>query len=143
MAGVFGAFSIAFGLLGSFLAGWIGVGIVVIFATVAIIFRIKKNKADPEGPQKVSAIVCGIIGMVLAIITQIGVGAYASKMKDAAAELGDVPLISAGADGFKTLGIMGFVSMAADAKPSGMSDSDYTKELEAQLNKVNEKISGK
>ena len=141
MAGVFGA--IGFGLLGSFLAGWIGVALVVIFAAVAIIFRIKKNKADPEGPQKVSAIICGIVGVILAVITQIGVSAYATKMKDAATELGDVPMISAGADGFKTLGIMGFVSMASDARPSGLSDDAYTKEFEAQLNRVNDKINNK
>ena len=140
MAIVFGALSIAFGLLGSFLVGWIGVGVVVAFAAIAIIFRIRANKMNPDGPQKISAIVCGIVGLVLAIITQIGVSAYAGKMKDTANQMGDVPLISAGADGLKTLGILGFYSTAMDAKGS-MSDKEFEDELKVQLDKVTKKIS--
>lgn len=140
MATVFGALSIALGLLGSFLIGWIGVGIVVVFALIAIIFRIRKNKANPDEPQKISSIVCGIIGLVLAIITQIGVSAYAGKMKDTAIQMGDVPLIAEGAAGLKTLGLLGFYSTAMDAK-GDMSDTEFENELKIQLDKVTKKIS--
>ena len=136
LATVFGALSIVIGLLGAFLAGWIGVCIVVIFGAVAIFFRIRNNKADPEGPQKKSAIVCGIVGIALALITQIGVAIYAGRLKADADKMGDVPLVSAGADGLKTLGFFGLYSAASEARPAGMSDDDFGKELKIQLEKV-------
>ena len=143
MATVFGVISIVLGLLGSFLIGWIGVAIVVVFGAVAIFFRIKKNKAEPEERQKVAAIVCGIIGIVLALITQIGVSVYAGRLKDAAVEAGDAPFVVAGADGLKTLGFMGFFADAIKEKPDEMSDEEFGNQLKDQVDRMTKLLSDK
>jgi len=143
MATAFGVIAIVVSLFGAFLAGWIGVGVVVVLAGLAIFFRIRKNKLDAEAPKKKGAIVCGIIAIVIGLITQFGMSAYAGKLKEVADELGDVPYVSAAADGFKTLGFLGFMTKAMEHKPENMTDTQFGEELKNQLDKVSSKISSK
>ena len=141
MATALGVIAIIIGLIGSFIAGWVGVGIVVVLAGLAILLRVKKNKEAEEGQKKMGAIVCGIVGIFLAIVTQIGMGSFANKLKETADQMGpEVSLISSGAEGFKSLGIIGFISKAMDAKPADMTDTQFGDELKTQLEKVSNEM---
>lgn len=139
MATAFGIVAIVFGLLGAFMAGWIGAGIAVVFGGLAIFFRIRKN--NEEGAvKKVNAIVCGIVGIFLAILTVLGIASFSKRLKETADELGDVPYVSAGAEGFRNFGIIGFISDASKVKPAGLSDAEFGNELSSQLDKVTKKL---
>ena len=147
MATAFGVIAIVLGVLGSFIAGWVGVGIVAIFGGLAIFFRIKKNKeaeaasenGEAYGSKRYGAIVCGIIGIILAVIIQFGIISFANRLKETASQMQGVELVTTGADGFKSLGIIGFISKASDAKGS-MSDTEFGDQLKEQLEKVSKEM---
>ncbi len=143
MATLLGVLAIVLGLIGTFVAGWIGVVIAVILGGLAIFFRIKKNKESEEGPKKIGAIICGCVGIVISLLLQLGLGSFATKLKETADEMGDVPFVSAGAEGFKSTGLIGFVTKAMDAKPADMSDTEFGDVLKEQFDKVSKKMTNK
>lgn len=142
---LFGVLSIVVGALGGLLIGWAGVGVAAVFGALAIFFQIRKNGNLEEGQRaKKAGIVCGIVGIVIAILGQIAIMGYADKLKEQADKMGEeAKYVSIGADGFKTFGIMGFLSKAMDAKPSGTSDEDFAKQLTDELDKVTKNITNK
>ena len=138
MATAFGIIAIVVGLIGAFVAGWVGIGIAAVFGAIAIIFRIKKNKA--EQTTKIAGIVLGIVGIVLGLLTQFAIGSFADKLKSKADEIGEeAALVSAGAPGFKTLGVIGFISKASDAK-GDMNDTEFGEALKNQLDMVSKQL---
>ena len=143
MAIAFGIISIVLGVIGGFLAGWIGVGVTALFGALAIFIGIRRNKAAEQEGKKVGALICGIVGIVIAFLLQLGVMSFADKLKQEADQLGDCQYVSAGAEGFKTLGFIGFMSNSLKQKPEGMSDSEFGDILKDQMSKVSDSLSGK
>jgi len=141
MAIAFGIISIVLGVIGGFLAGWIGVGVAALLGALAILFCIKKNKAAEGQGKKVGAMICGIIGIVLAFLLQMGVMSFADKLKEEADKVGDAQYVSAGAEGLKNLGFIGFMSNALKQKPADMSDTEFGEILKDQMSKVSDSLS--
>ena len=134
----FGVIAIVFGSIGPFVAGWIAVGIAVVFGGLAIFFQIRRNSKLEEGAKRKKAgLICGIIGIALSGFGQIATINYADKLKAAADSLGEeAKEVSLAADGFKTMGMIGFLTKALDYRPEGMSNDDYLKQLTDEFEKV-------
>ena len=146
MAIALGIISIVIGLIGGFLAGWVGVGLAALLGALAIVICIRKNQAAEAGEQprkKVGGMICGIIGIALAFLLQMGVMSFAGKLKEEADTLGGAEYVSAGADGLKNLGFIGFMSSALKQKPEGMSDSEFADVLKDQMTKVSDSLTAK
>ncbi len=138
MAILFGVLALVGSLFGAIVFGWGGVGAVALFAALAVLFQVLKNKKLEEGERKKKAgIVLGIIGVVIVLAGQLGIIGFADSLKADAEKLGDVPIVVAGAEGMKKFGFMGFAAYAVDAKPEGMSDDDFADEMKRQLDRAN------
>jgi hypothetical protein len=140
MAIAFGIISIVLGVIGGFMAGWVGAGIAAAFGGLAVFFCIRKNKQSEDQRKRFGSMVCGIIGIALAFLLQLGIMSFADKLKEEATKVGDVPYVVAGADGFKNLGFIGFMSSALKEKPADMSDSEFSKVLQDQMTKVTDSM---
>ena len=141
----FGVLAVVLALFGPFLIGWVGFAIVAVLAGLAIFFQIRKNSLVEEGGRKKKAgLVLGIIGAVLALLIQIGLMGVADKIKEQANKMGDeFAVVAYASDGFKTLGIVGFLSKAMDKKPEGMSDQDFMTQVSDDFSKVSKEMSNK
>lgn len=140
MAIAFGIISIVLGVIGGFIAGWVGAGIAAAFGGLAIFFCIRKNKQSEDQRKRFGSMVCGIIGIALAFLLQLGIMSFADKLKEEATKVGDVPYVVAGADGFKNLGFIGFMSNALKQKPADMSDTEFGEILKDQMSKVSDSL---
>ena len=140
MVVAFGILAIVAAVIGTLVVGWIAVGIAAVFAALAIGFQIKKNNQAGEGERKkVGGIIMGAIGVAIALLIQFGLMSFADKLK-AEADKQNSTYVSAGAEGFKSLGVIGFVSKAMDAKPAGMSDKEFSDLLSDELKKITDSM---
>lgn len=144
MALALGIIAIILGALGAILAGWLGVGIVAVLGGLAIFFQMKKNKSLGEGEKrKLGGMICGIIGIVIVFLGQIGMIGLADKMKDVAEKDGNAEYIVAGADGLKSMGIIGMVNSAIKAKPEGVTDQQFLDDLKEQSDRIMKEVNNK
>ena len=96
MAILFGVLALVGSLFGAIVFGWGGVGAVALFAALAVLFQVLKNKKLEEGERKKKAgIVLGIIGVVIVLAGQLGIIGFADSLKADAEKLGDVPIVVA------------------------------------------------
>lgn len=137
MALAFGIIALVVAVFGVLIAGWVSVGIAVVLGALAIFFQIKKNKELEEGARRKKAgMVCAIIGIVLALIAQFGLMGVADKMKEAAEKDGNAPLLAAGSEGLKTLGVIGVYMKAKEVKPADMTDEQFLDALKEETDRV-------
>ena len=106
MAVLFAVLAILCGLIGCFLFGYIGLAVTVLFVALAVVFAIKKRKAN-QGKGGVGPIVCSVIGLLLAGLVSTGVADIGTTIRDYADKAG-VPEAKTYADGCE-FGIVGFV----------------------------------
>ena len=122
---LFGILALICGIVGAWMAGWVGVGLVGIFAVVAVVYTVLRNNTLPEDvPKKKAGIVTAIIGVVLVLLMQLAVIAVGNKMKALAPE--EFPIISESADTFKKTGALGVVNLVSK---KGYSSEALNEEL--------------
>lgn len=123
-------------LLGVFLIGWIGVGLAAVFGALAIFFVIRRNKMVEEGgKKKIAGLIVGAVAIVLSFLTQMGLSSAAVSIKEQADEK-QLYIVSAGAEGMKTLGFVGFISEAVKVKPADLTDDQFIDEMKKQFDQV-------
>ncbi len=143
MALALGIIALILGTMGAIVAGWLGVGIVAVLGGLAIFFQIKKNKSLGEAEKrKRGGMICGIIGIVIVFLGQVGMIGLADKVKDAAVKDGNAEYIVAGADGLKSMGVIGLLTKAMDAKPEGVSDQQFYDDLKEQTDRISKVVNG-
>ena len=136
---VFGIISIVVGLFAGWVAGWYGVGVVVILAGLGIFFTIRANKNLPEdGRKRIGGIITGVTGILIGAVMMAGLMNVADRLIQEADKYSDVPYASKALSGLKSGGFLGYVMSAANAKPAEMSDSEYADELKREIDKINE-----
>ena len=141
---VFGIISIVVGLFAAWVAGWFGVGLVVILGGLGILFTILTNKKLPEdGRKRFGGILTGVTGILIGSVMMAGLMNVADSLRQEAAKYDDVPYAAKALDGLKTGGFLGYVTSAANARPEDMSDSEYEDELKREIEKINDGLKAK
>ena len=118
MAILFGVLAILTGFLLPFVFRWIGFAVPVVFAVLAIVFTILKNKkAEAEERSKSKAgYVCGIIGILLAILGMIMLNVLSGKFRSAMDQYGvnNYPVLDKSIEKFANGGLYGVIAYARD-----------------------------
>ena len=134
---VLGITSIVLAILASYIAGWAGVVGITILSGLAIVLTVLKNrKAGGNEKKKIGGIVCGFIGLIIALVIQVGMMSVADTLKNRAFEAeeageGSFPVLTQCLDSMKSLGTLG---VSIEAQKNGLKMSDFQEELE-RLNK--------
>ena len=126
MAILFGVLAIITGLLLPFLLGWIGFAIPMVFAALAILFNILKNKknAEQELPKTKAGLVCGIVGAVLAVLMIAGLQGATGLIKNKMEQYGvsHFPILEKTIDKLGSGGVVGMVITAKDEAKKGIDE---------------------
>ena len=128
MALAFGILSIFIGFFAPWVGGWIGFGIAAVLGGLGIFLCISYNKKKAEEmPKRAGGMICGIIGIVLALLMQMMLMGAAKLLKENAEKVGDCPIFTESADSLKNLGVIG---LASEISKKGYNTDDMQKELD-------------
>ena len=126
MAILFGVLAIITAFFLPFLFGWVGFVIPMVFAALAIVFNILKNKknAEQELPKTKAGLVCGIVGAVLAILMILGLQAATGKIKSEMEKYGvsHFPILEKTVDKLGSGGLVGMIITAKDEAAKGIDE---------------------
>ena len=131
MAILFGVLAIILGIVSPWVGGWVGFCIAAVFGVLAIVVTILKNKknAEAELPKKKAGMVCGIVGLALALLNIAIVSGAAGLIKKQIDKYGGEATFPAMYKTVDKLSSTGVVGMLSEAKSLGFSDTTLTDEL--------------
>ena len=135
MALAFGIISILLGVFAPWLGGWIGFAVAAVFGVLGVVFCITKNNKLDEGvPKKRGGMICGIIGVAVALLMQLAVMGAAKSLMQKAKEAGNCPIYVECGDVLSTTGVIG---LAAEVSRKGYNPDDLSKELDSLTKMIN------
>ena len=131
MAILFGVLAIILGIVSPWVGGWVGFCIAAVFGVLAIVVTILKNKknAEAELPKKKAGMVCGIVGLALALLNIAIVSGAAGLIKKEIDKYGGEATFPAMYKTVDKLSTTGVVGMLSEAKSLGFSDTALNDEL--------------
>ncbi|MCR4847029.1 MAG: hypothetical protein K5865_09845 [Eubacterium sp.] len=123
MSVLFAVLAMISGIIGTFLAGFIGLGITFVFAGLAILFAARKKKT--VGKVGVGSIITSVIAICFSGLILLGIVAVGNYLRDEARKC-DAPLVEKYMGDFK----FGVIGVAAKISNDGVDEVEFRRQLD-------------